>query len=40
MPFFNAELILCEECNKCVDDVETTIEKHLKEFKPVVHAKR
>ena len=25
--------------NKFVDDVETTIEKHLNEFKPVVHAK-
>ena len=36
---FNDELILREECNKWVDDVETTIEKHLNEFKPVVHAK-
>ena len=24
---FNGELILCDECNKWVDDVETTIEK-------------
>ena len=26
---FNDELILCEECCKWVDDVETTIERHL-----------
>ena len=37
---FNDALILCKECNKWVDDVETTIEKHLNEFKPVVNAKR
>ena len=24
----NDELILCEECRKWADDVETTIEKH------------
>ena len=40
MLYFNDGLILCEECNNRVDDVETTIEKHLNEFKPVVHAKR
>ena len=34
------EFILCEECSKFVDNVETTIEKHLNEFQPVVHAKR
>ena len=33
-------MILCKECNEWVDDVETTIEKHLNEFEPVVHAKR
>ena len=38
--YFNDELILCEECCKWVDDVETTIEKHLNGFKPVVHSKR
>ena len=38
--WFNDELILCEGCNKWVDDVETSIEKHLNEFKPVVQAKR
>ena len=38
--YFNDELILCEECPTWVDNVETTIEKHLHEFKPVVHAKR
>jgi len=38
--YFSDELILCEECCEWVDDVETTIEKHLNEFKPVVHAKR
>ena len=39
---FNDELILCKECNKWVDDVETNIKqkKHSNEFKPVVHAKR
>ena len=37
---FNDELILCEGCNKWVDDVEPSIEKHLNEFKPVVQAKR
>ena len=37
---FTDEMLLCEECSKWVDDVETTIEKHLNEFKPVVHAKR
>ena len=38
--FFQDELILCDECNKWVNDVELTIEKHLNEFKPVFHAKR
>ena len=38
--FFNDELILCKECNKWVDDVETTIEKHSNEFQPAVNAKR
>ena len=37
---FNDELILCEECCKWADDVETTAEKHLNEFKPAVNAKR
>ena len=39
MLFLNDELILCEECNKWVDDVETIIEKHLNDFKPVFNAK-
>ena len=38
--YFNDELILCAECCEWVDDVETTIEQHLKEFRPLVHAKR
>jgi len=37
---FNDELILCEECSKWVGGVETCIEKHLNEFKPVVNARR
>ena len=37
---FNDELILCKDCSKWVDSVGTTIEKHLNEFEPVVHAKR
>ena len=37
---FNDKLILCEECSKWVDDVETCIAKHLNEFKPVVNARR
>ena len=37
---FNDELILCEECSKWVVGVETCIEKHLNEFKPVVNARR
>ena len=36
----NDELILCKECNTWVDDVETSVEKHLDEFKPGVNAKR
>ena len=40
MLFFKDELILCEECSKWVDDVETTIETHTREVKPVVNAKR
>jgi len=40
MIFFNDELILCEECSKLADDVETSIAKHLNEFKPVVNARR
>ena len=31
---------MCQECPKWVDDVETTTEKHLNEFQPVVHCKR
>ena len=31
--------LLCEECSKWMDSVETTIEQHINEFKPVVHAK-
>ena len=30
---------LCEECSKWVDGAETTIEKQLNAFKPVVHPK-
>ena len=30
--YFDDESILCEECSKSLDDVETTIEKHLNEF--------
>ena len=37
--FFQDELILRDVCNKWVNDVEETIEKHLNEFKPVFHAK-
>ena len=37
--YFLNELILCQECSKWVDDVESTIEKHSSEFKPVVHDK-
>ena len=37
--YFTDELILCEECSKWVYDVETTIEKHSNEFKPVLNAK-
>ena len=34
------EVILCKECSKLVAVVETTIEKHLNQLKPVVNAKR
>ena len=37
--FFQDELILCDECDKWVNDVEEKIEKHLNGFKPVFHAK-
>ena len=37
---FQDELILCDECDKWVNDVGETIEKHLNEFKPVLHAKK
>ena len=40
MLFCNDELVLCKECSKWVDDVETIIEKHLNEFKPLVHCRR
>jgi hypothetical protein len=30
--YFDDEFILCKECSKWLDDVETTIEKHLTEF--------
>ena len=36
---FNDEYILYKECSKLVDTVETTIEKYLNEFKPVVHCR-
>ena len=39
MLFLYDGLVLCEECCKWIDDVETTVDKHLNEFKPVVHAK-
>ena len=34
----NDEFISCEECSKWVDNVETTIPKHLNNFKPVAQA--
>ena len=40
MLFFQDELILCDECNKWVNDVGESIEKHLNEFKPVFYARR
>ena len=38
--FFQDELILCDECEKRINGVEETIDKHLNEFKPVYHARR
>jgi len=38
--YFDDEFILCKECSKWLDDVETTIEKHVNAFKPVVSCKR
>jgi len=37
--YFNDDLMLCKDCSKRVDDVEPTVQTHLNEFKPVVHAK-
>ena len=37
---FNDEFELCAECSKWLDSVGTTIEKHINEFKPVVHVNR
>ena len=38
--YFNDEFIVCKECSTWIDNVETTIAKHLNEFKPVVHCRR
>jgi len=38
--WFNDEFVLCKECSKWTDNVQTTIEKHVSEFKPVVSCKR
>jgi len=37
---FQDELNICEECNKWINNVEETFDKHLNEFKPVYTAKR
>ena len=36
---FQDELIVCDECEKWINVVEETIEKHLNVFKPVYNAK-